>query len=164
MAPLQHACVVCPPAWALVRMQTSLCPCARHRSLFRVMAGLWPLQAGEISLPERGRIFYLSQRPYLVSGSLRDQLMYPFPPAAVWDATQPAAQVGAGRGGGGEPPSGFGKRTFASLAGLVHLRPSSKAGLVHRCLTPWPHPPLPALALPSRRPSMSPRRAPCRQL
>lgn len=63
------------------------------RSLFRVMAGLWPLQAGEISLPERGRVFYLSQRPYLVSGTLRDQLLYPFPPAAVWAATQPKDQV-----------------------------------------------------------------------
>lgn len=25
-------------------------------------------------------VFYLSQRPYLVSGTLRDQLLYPFPP------------------------------------------------------------------------------------
>lgn len=38
------------------------------------MAGLWPLQAGEISLPAKRAIFYLSQRPYLVAGSLRDQV------------------------------------------------------------------------------------------
>jgi ABC-type uncharacterized transport system fused permease/ATPase subunit len=63
------------------------------RSLFRVLAGLWPLQAGEIALPERARTFYLSQRPYLVSGTLRDQLLYPHPPAAVWGATAPAAQA-----------------------------------------------------------------------
>lgn len=62
-------------------------------SLFRVMAGLWPLQAGEVSMPEKSRIFYLSQRPYLVVGSLRDQLLYPHPPAAVWAATEAKAQV-----------------------------------------------------------------------
>ena len=33
--------------------------------------------------PGKGSLFYLSQRPYLVSGSLRDQLTYPFPPSNV---------------------------------------------------------------------------------
>lgn len=54
-------------------------------SLFRVMAGLWPLQAGEVTYPEKQRLFYLSQRPYLVSGTLRDQLLYPYPPRGVWE-------------------------------------------------------------------------------
>jgi energy-coupling factor transporter ATP-binding protein EcfA2 len=62
-------------------------------SLFRVLAGLWPLCAGEVALPAAGRIFYLSQRPYLVAGTLRDQLLYPHPPAAVWAASGPDAQV-----------------------------------------------------------------------
>lgn len=31
-----------------------------------------------------GSMFYLSQRPYLVSGTLRDQLLYPQPPQEVW--------------------------------------------------------------------------------
>ena len=53
-------------------------------SLFRVAAGLWPLQAGEVTLPPKGEVFYLSQRPYLVSGTLRDQLLYPEPPQSVW--------------------------------------------------------------------------------
>ena len=53
-------------------------------SLFRVAAGLWPLQAGEVTLPPKGKLFYLSQRPYLVSGTLRDQLLYPEPPQSVW--------------------------------------------------------------------------------
>jgi ABC-type uncharacterized transport system fused permease/ATPase subunit len=43
-------------------------------SLFRVMAGLWPLLAGEVTHPEPRRLFYLSQRPYLVAGTLRDQV------------------------------------------------------------------------------------------
>ncbi|GFH24372.1 ABC transporter domain-containing protein, partial [Haematococcus lacustris] len=49
-----------------------------------VLAGLWPLQAGEITTPHKTKLFYLAQRPYLVTGTLRDQLLYPFPPRAVW--------------------------------------------------------------------------------
>lgn len=37
-------------------------------------------QAGEITTPEKGKVFYLSQRPYLVTGTLRDQILYPNPP------------------------------------------------------------------------------------
>ncbi|KAL4450021.1 hypothetical protein ABPG77_010690 [Micractinium sp. CCAP 211/92] len=57
-------------------------------SLFRVAAGLWPLQAGEVTLPPKGELFYLSQRPYLVAGTLRDQLLYPEPPRAVYAASK----------------------------------------------------------------------------
>jgi hypothetical protein len=33
----------------------------------QVMAGLWPLLAGEVTTPsDASRVFYLSQRPYLV--------------------------------------------------------------------------------------------------
>ena len=41
------------------------------------------LQGGDIKTPGTGSMFYLSQRPYLVAGSLRDQLTYPFPPCNV---------------------------------------------------------------------------------
>jgi len=73
-----------------------------------------PPQAGEITSPPKGRLFYLSQRPYLVVGSLRDQLLYPRPPGVVWAAARPAdkkqymqvgragAQHSGGGGGGGE--------------------------------------------------------------
>ncbi|KAH9320600.1 hypothetical protein KI387_015239 [Taxus chinensis] len=46
-------------------------------SLLRVLAELWPLQSGTISKPPVGKIFYLSQRPYVVRGTLRDQVRYP---------------------------------------------------------------------------------------
>lgn len=50
-------------------------------SLFRLLAELWPLQSGIIKRPPRQDIFYLSQRPYVVQGTLRDQVRYPAIPA-----------------------------------------------------------------------------------
>ncbi|KDD75785.1 hypothetical protein H632_c500p0, partial [Helicosporidium sp. ATCC 50920] len=62
-------------------------------SLLRVAAGLWPLQAGEVVMPPKGDVFYLSQRPYLVSGSLRDQLLYPEPPRDVLAAASAVSRA-----------------------------------------------------------------------
>jgi len=44
-------------------------------SLFRIAAGLWPVYRGGICVPKN--LLYVSQRPYLVSGTLRDQIIYP---------------------------------------------------------------------------------------
>ena len=45
-------------------------------SLFRVLAGLWPALSGNVMAPARN-VMWLPQRPYLVLGSLRDQVTYP---------------------------------------------------------------------------------------
>lgn len=45
-------------------------------TLLRAVAGLWPYCQGTITRPEGGSLF-LSQKPYLPQGSLRDALHYP---------------------------------------------------------------------------------------
>lgn len=46
-------------------------------SLVRVLGDLWPLAAGTVTKPPAARLRFVPQRPYLVNGSLRDQLIYP---------------------------------------------------------------------------------------
>lgn len=52
-------------------------------SLLRAVTGLWTNGAGTISRPRREHLVYLAQQPYLVLGSLRDQLLYPLADGAV---------------------------------------------------------------------------------
>ena len=59
---------------------------AGKTSLFRVLAGLWEPTAGTVTRPDVAGAsndsfqgFYVPQKPYLVSGTLRDQVMYPLP-------------------------------------------------------------------------------------
>ena len=46
-------------------------------SLLRAVAGLWNAGSGVISRPELQQMLFLPQRPYMIVGSLRDQLLYP---------------------------------------------------------------------------------------
>jgi ABC-type uncharacterized transport system fused permease/ATPase subunit len=46
-------------------------------SLLRAIAGLWTTGKGVIQRPPSDRLLFLPQRPYLILGSLRQQLLYP---------------------------------------------------------------------------------------
>jgi putative ATP-binding cassette transporter len=46
-------------------------------SLLRAIAGLWTQGSGQILRPDLKDIYFLPQRPYMLLGSLRDQLLYP---------------------------------------------------------------------------------------
>lgn len=45
-------------------------------SLFRICAGLWPIDAERVRLPARRQTIYVPQRPYLPIGSLRFQALF----------------------------------------------------------------------------------------
>ncbi len=46
-------------------------------SLLRAIAGLWTQGSGNILRPDLKEIYFLPQKPYMILGSLRDQLLYP---------------------------------------------------------------------------------------
>jgi putative ATP-binding cassette transporter len=50
---------------------------AGKSSLLRVIAGLWHSGTGRLARPELGEMLFLPQRPYMILGSLRSQLLYP---------------------------------------------------------------------------------------
>ena len=68
-------------------------------SLFRALAGLWPLGDGAIRLPAAAsgtRILALPQRPYFPLGTLRQAMTYPTPAEAVEDTVLCDAMAAAG--------------------------------------------------------------------
>lgn len=54
-------------------------------SLLRAIAGLWNSGKGLIQRPELDQLLFLPQKPYMILGTLRQQLLYPYPDAAITD-------------------------------------------------------------------------------
>ena len=54
-------------------------------SLLRAIAGLWNSGKGLIQRPELENLLFLPQKPYMILGSLRQQLLYPYPEAEIDD-------------------------------------------------------------------------------
>lgn len=87
---------------------------AGKTSFFRTMAGLWSCKDGTVFGPPRDgedgarrEMLYLPQKPYLVAGSLRDQVIYPLT----------AESAAAGRQGGAAAVDGE-VREALRLAGM----------------------------------------------
>jgi len=54
-------------------------------SVLRTIAGLWPGGGGSLERPAFDHLMFLPQRPYMVEGSLREQLLYPYPDRGASD-------------------------------------------------------------------------------
>jgi len=63
-----------PQGKGLLIMGTSGCG---KSSLLRAIAGLWDSGTGAIFRPELNKMLFLPQRPYMIIGTLREQLIYP---------------------------------------------------------------------------------------
>lgn len=46
-------------------------------SLLRMVSGLWAPQSGTVERPRTGDLLFIPQKPYMILGSLREQLCYP---------------------------------------------------------------------------------------
>ena len=58
---------------------------AGKSSVLRTIAGLWPSGPGSLERPALNHLMFLPQRPYMVQGTLREQLCYPYPDRGVAD-------------------------------------------------------------------------------
>ncbi|RYD39078.1 MAG: ABC transporter ATP-binding protein/permease, partial [Verrucomicrobiaceae bacterium] len=47
-------------------------------SVLRTVAGLWPGACGHLERPAADQLMFLPQRPYMIEGGLREQLLYPY--------------------------------------------------------------------------------------
>jgi vitamin B12/bleomycin/antimicrobial peptide transport system ATP-binding/permease protein len=54
-------------------------------SVLRTIAGLWPAGSGSLERPPLNDLMFLPQRPYMIEGSLRQQLLYPYPDRGLSD-------------------------------------------------------------------------------
>lgn len=54
-------------------------------SLLRAIAGLWNAGKGLIQRPAMQQMLFLPQKPYMILGTLRQQLLYPYPDAEITD-------------------------------------------------------------------------------
>ncbi|MFN7678009.1 MAG: ABC transporter ATP-binding protein/permease, partial [Cyanobacteriota bacterium] len=55
-------------------------------SFLRLLSGLWPVSTGTIQRPPNSELMFIPQKPYMLLGSLREQLCYPQPPERFSDA------------------------------------------------------------------------------
>ena len=55
-------------------------------SLLRLMAGLWCKGSGAVTMPPASETLFLPQKPYMLPGTLREQLFYPHMPSGRTDA------------------------------------------------------------------------------
>ena len=71
---IQDLSVEMPTGKGLLVMGASGCG---KSSLLRAIAGLWNSGSGTIVRPDSDQILFLPQRPYMVLGTLREQILYP---------------------------------------------------------------------------------------
>jgi putative ATP-binding cassette transporter len=55
-------------------------------SLLRLLSGLWPAATGSVQRPPTSELMFIPQKPYMLLGSLREQLCYPQPPERFTDS------------------------------------------------------------------------------
>jgi putative ATP-binding cassette transporter len=70
----RHLNFTLPPGKSLLIMGASG---TGKSSLLRTIAGLWQSGGGSVERPKLNHLMFLPQRPYMVEGSLRAQLVYP---------------------------------------------------------------------------------------
>ena len=71
---------------------------AGKSSLFRGLAGTWPLGDGHVRFPQGARVLALPQRPYFPLGTLRQAVTYPMPAEDADDRLVHEAMAAAGLG------------------------------------------------------------------
>ncbi len=71
---MEDVSVNLPQGKGLLIMGTSGCG---KSSLLRAIAGLWDAGTGAIYRPELDKMLFLPQRPYMIIGTLKEQLIYP---------------------------------------------------------------------------------------